>query len=709
MLAALGLPADRSDAQALLHAAGGVAAAAADPDLRPGRLRRSRLHARRPLPPGPRERRAASRASWNSAGPARRGCPALHRPGYHRLTLDAGHATVAAAPPRCFTLDDAGAERHRGAAPWALAAQIYSLRTPRRRRHRRFRRRRGAGARRRPARRGGLAISPAHALFAADPGKYGPYAPSSRLALNVLHAAPGSGAGPAAPAAGRRGGGAAGRADRLAGGDRAQAGPAARAVRRRRRPPGLRRRSATTPGRALEDHARFEALHARMVARGPAALELARLAGRSCARPTRPARRGSSARTRGEVAFHAFCQWLADASLGAAQRAAREAGHADRPDRRPRRRHGRRRQPRLVAAGRDPARPLGRRAARHLLAARPGLGADRLLAAGDARGRLRRLPRAADAPTSATPAACASTTRWACSASGWCRRAPGRRRAPTCATPWTTCCGCSRSNRTATAPWSSARISAPCRRASTTGCERAGILGMRVLWFEQEKDGGFRPPAHWSRDAAAMTTTHDLPTVLGWWRGRDIDWRESLSLLPLGRERRGGAAPARARPRGAVVRLPGERRRRAAAGRQPPAPEDTDPVLDAALAHTGGAACRLAILPVEDVLGLPEQPNLPGTVDGHPELAPPPAGRGRHAAGRPARVAPARDRRPRPPARRRRLSHDRRHARSGGAAAAAARHRAPAIPRGLHPRRRRAAGALLQAARHHAISTPRPS
>jgi 4-alpha-glucanotransferase len=41
-------------------------------------------------------------------------------------------------------------------------------------------------------------------------------------------------------------------------------------------------------------------------------------------------------------------------------------------------------------------------------------------------------------------------------------------------------------------------------------------------------------------------------------------------------------------------------------------------VVDVALAHTGRAACRLAILPLEDVLGLPEQPNLPGTVEGHP-------------------------------------------------------------------------------------------
>jgi 4-alpha-glucanotransferase len=144
--------------------------------------------------------------------------------------------------------------------------------------------------------------------------------------------------------------------------------------------------------------------------------------------------------------------------------------------------------------------------------------------------------------------------------------------------------------------------------------EKAGILGMRVLWFEQEKDGSFRPPAHWSREAAAMTTTHDLPTVLGWWRGRDIEWRESLSLFPSAetaeeeRRRRGHDREA----------LWAAFRDSGAADRDTPEAEDTDPVLDAALAHTGAAACRLAILPLEDALGLPEQPNLPGTVEGHP-------------------------------------------------------------------------------------------
>ena len=111
-----------------------------------------------------------------------------------------------------------------------------------------------------------------------------------------------------------------------------------------------------------------------------------------------------------------------------------------------------------------------------------------------------------------------------------------------------------------------------------------------------------------------MTTTHDLPTVLGWWRGRDIDWRESLSLFPSAET----AKEERRRRERDREALWAAFRDSGAADRDMPAAEETDPVVDAALAHTGGAACRLAILPLEDALGLPEQPNLPGTVEGHP-------------------------------------------------------------------------------------------
>ena len=36
------------------------------------------------------------------------------------------------------------------------------------------------------------------------------------------------------------------------------------------------------------------------------------------------------------------------------------------------------------------------------------------------------------------------------------------------------------------------------------------------------------------------------------------------------------------------------------------------------MAHVASTPCALAIIPIEDLAGLVEQPNLPGTIDEHP-------------------------------------------------------------------------------------------
>ena len=105
-----------------------------------------------------------------------------------------------------------------------------------------------------------------------------------------------------------------------------------------------------------------------------------------------------------------------------------------------------------------------------------------------------------------------------------------------------------------------------------------------------------------------MTTTHDLPTVAGWWRGTDLGWRERLGIA-------GESAADRAEDRRhlwSALRQSG-----CARG---PRPQDREPeaVIDAAVAHIGTASSALALLPLEDALGLPDQPNLPGTTTEHP-------------------------------------------------------------------------------------------
>lgn len=136
------------------------------------------------------------------------------------------------------------------------------------------------------------------------------------------------------------------------------------------------------------------------------------------------------------------------------------------------------------------------------------------------------------------------------------------------------------------------------------------IHGMRVLWFERAADDGFIGPQDYDPMSVAMTGTHDTATVAGWWRERDLDWAEQLGRLPAGTDR-ADAESGRAWDRGLLWATTGD-------GAPRPAPEDAAPVVDAALRHIGRARSRLAIAPLEDLLAITEQPNLPGTITEHP-------------------------------------------------------------------------------------------
>ncbi len=139
---------------------------------------------------------------------------------------------------------------------------------------------------------------------------------------------------------------------------------------------------------------------------------------------------------------------------------------------------------------------------------------------------------------------------------------------------------------------------------------RSRMLGMRVLWFERAAYGGFIGAQDYPHLSVAMTGTHDTQTVAGWWRGRDLDWAEALGRLPPDVSR-AEAESIREWDRGLLwATLTGRSDR--------PAPADSDPAVDAAVRHVAAAPSDLAIVPLEDLLGLDEQPNLPGTTMEHP-------------------------------------------------------------------------------------------
>lgn len=133
--------------------------------------------------------------------------------------------------------------------------------------------------------------------------------------------------------------------------------------------------------------------------------------------------------------------------------------------------------------------------------------------------------------------------------------------------------------------------------------EEAGIYGMTVLPFTRD-ERGFLDASAYPKGAIAMSGTHDVATIAGWWTGRDLEWNRALE--------RGGETPAeRATARSALWRAIG-------AGAPQPGDDDPAPVIERALNFLAGSAAPLLLVPMEDLAGLVEQPNLPGTTVEHP-------------------------------------------------------------------------------------------
>jgi 4-alpha-glucanotransferase len=143
----------------------------------------------------------------------------------------------------------------------------------------------------------------------------------------------------------------------------------------------------------------------------------------------------------------------------------------------------------------------------------------------------------------------------------------------------------------------------------------AAALSYKVFYFEREHGGRLVKPERLPRQALVTATTHDLPTLGGYWQGRDLDWRDKLNFYRK-LEERPAAREERARDRGRMVEALIE------LGLLPhgtPADRDMPAGFFAAVyASLARSACVLLMVAAEDLVGEIEQPNLPGTFDAHP-------------------------------------------------------------------------------------------
>jgi len=156
--------------------------------------------------------------------------------------------------------------------------------------------------------------------------------------------------------------------------------------------------------------------------------------------------------------------------------------------------------------------------------------------------------------------------------------------------------------------------------------ERAAILSYRVLLFERDP-AGFATPDRYPELALATGTTHDIPTLVGWFAARDVATRARIGLL--------GPAEAERDERARRVDVTRLLDAFAAAGEiggsggdydtlhriidaKPDDSRAYDPLVRAAYRYLAASPAKLVLISLDDALGEFEQVNVPGTFVEYP-------------------------------------------------------------------------------------------
>lgn len=135
---------------------------------------------------------------------------------------------------------------------------------------------------------------------------------------------------------------------------------------------------------------------------------------------------------------------------------------------------------------------------------------------------------------------------------------------------------------------------------------RENLLSTRILFFERHESKLFKRPELYPALALAVASTHDMPTLAGYWAGRDIAIRAEIS---------GDSAEEEA------VEREHDRQRLLDAlhdqGLLLPEAKVEDIIL-AVHRFLARTPSQLMLVNVADIMGAIDQLNLPGTVNEHP-------------------------------------------------------------------------------------------
>jgi 4-alpha-glucanotransferase len=126
-----------------------------------------------------------------------------------------------------------------------------------------------------------------------------------------------------------------------------------------------------------------------------------------------------------------------------------------------------------------------------------------------------------------------------------------------------------------------------------------GIWSYLVMMFERDERAAFRDLGHYATNALVTFNTHDLPTFAGWRSYADLVMKRGLGIDP------GESDDAR---RYAIEKLGDILRQHSI--------DNAD--LYGVIRFLSLTSTRILAVALEDLLGVIDQPNIPGTIDEHP-------------------------------------------------------------------------------------------
>jgi len=146
--------------------------------------------------------------------------------------------------------------------------------------------------------------------------------------------------------------------------------------------------------------------------------------------------------------------------------------------------------------------------------------------------------------------------------------------------------------------------------------KRYRMLSYRLFYFERKyPDPSFLEPSSYPELSLSAVTTHDLPTLRGFWKGIDIDQRKSLGKFSNDDIWR-SEIEKRNKDRLLIIE---------ALKKERLIPEDyvipdelTEELCLAIYAYIARTPSRIVLVSLDDIIGTLNQQNMPGTVDSYP-------------------------------------------------------------------------------------------